>query len=161
MAGATNRVLKAHGFKAAEIRKIRKGYGVISSAREAALAARQVGVSVPERLQARIAAMTPANPTGKRIAANTLKDEAKRLIEQSFGEAAQRTAKAIKSQGELSESSREVKLARKLTDADARIMQVAQAGMAHFAKTGTISAEIQSRLTAKEWARAERLMMRL
>ena len=78
MAGATNRVLKAHGFKAHEVRKIRKGYGMISSAKDAALAARQVGVSVPEKLQARIAAMTPANPTGKRIAANTLKDEAKR-----------------------------------------------------------------------------------
>jgi len=161
MAGATNRVLKAHGFKAAEVRKIRKGYGVISSAREAALAARQVGVSVPEKLQARIAAMTPANPTGKRIAANSLKDEVRRLVEQSFGEAVQRTAKEIKSQGEIKETDSVAKLARKLTDADTRIMQVAQAGMAHFAKTGTISAEIQSRLTAKEWARAERLMMRL
>jgi hypothetical protein len=160
MAGATNRVLKAHGFKAAEIRKIRKGYGMISSAKDAALAARQVGVSVPEKLQARIAAMTPANPTGKRIAANSLKDEVRRLVEQSFGEAVQRTAKEIKSQGELSESSREVKLARKLTDKDARIMQVAQAAMAHFQRTGVADA-FANRLSNSEWARAERLMMRL
>ena len=161
MAGATNRVLKAHGFKAHEVRKIRKGYGMISSAKDAALAARQVGVSVPEKLQARIAAMTPANPTGKRIAANTLKDEAKRLIEQSFVAAAQRTAKEIKSQGEIKETDSVAKLARKLTDADTRILQVAQAGMAHFAKTGTIDRAIQSKLTPKEWDRAERLMARL
>ena len=132
-----------------------------ASAKNAAPAARQVGVSAPEKLQARIAARTPANPTGKRIAANSLKDEAKRLIEQSFGAAAQRTAKEIKSQGEIKETDSVAKLARKLTDADTRILQVAQAGMAHFAKTGTIDRAIQAKLTPKEWDRAERLMVRL
>lgn len=161
MAGANNRALKAHGFKAAEVRKIRAGYGVISSAKDAAVAARTVGVSVPAKLQARLAVATPVAALAKRVGANSLKDETKRLIEQSFGAAASRAAKDIRSQGELTEKSREVRLARKLSDNDARIMQVAQAGMAHFARTGQIDPGIQSRLTAREWARAERLMARL
>ena len=160
MAGATNRVLKTHGFKAHEVRKIRKGYGMISSAKDAALAARQVGVSVPEKLQARIAAMTPANPTGKRIAANTLKDEVRRLVEQSFGEAVQRTAKDIKSQGEIKETDSGAKLARKMSDNDTRILQVAQMALTHGQRTGDLD-KFANRLTEREWARAERLMARL
>lgn len=162
MAGANNRSLKAHGFKAREVKKIRAGYGVISSAKDAANAAQRVGIAVPAKLQARIASATPAT----RVASDTdrgkaLRGEVKRIAEQALGEATARASKAIRAQGELTEKSREVKLARKLTDNDARIMQVAQAGMTHFMRTGAIDPKIQASLTAKEWARAERLMARI
>lgn len=162
MAGANNRSLKAHGFKAREIKKIRAGYGIVSSAKDAAIAAQRVGVPVPARLHARLATSAPvAASGGSDRERHALRNEVKRIVERSFGEATTRTTNAIRSQGELTEKSREVKLARKLTDNDARIMQVAQAGMAHFMKTGAIDPKIQTSLTAREWARAERLMARL
>lgn len=157
MAGANNRALKAHGFKAREIKKIRAGYGVISSAKDAALAAQRVGVALPSKLQARIAAATPAAPRAADTDRKSAQREVRRIFEQSFGEAATKAAKTIRTQGDLTENSREVKLARKLSDNDVRIMQIAQAAMAHYQRTGIADA-FANRLTRPEWARAQRLM---
>lgn len=157
MAGANNRALKAHGFKVAEIRKIRKGYGVISSAKDAANAAQHVSLPVPAKLQARLASATPAAPRVADTDRKSAQREVRRIFEQSFGEAATKAAKAIRSQGDLTEGSREVKLARKLNDNDLRIMQIAQAAMAHYQRTGIADA-FANRLTKPEWARAQRLM---
>lgn len=157
MAGANNRSLKAHGFKVAEIRKIRKGYGVISSAKDAANAAQHVSLPVPAKLQARLASATPAAPRVADTDRKSAQREVRRIFEQSFGEAATKAAKAIRSQGDLTEGSREVKLARKLNDNDLRIMQIAQAAMAHYQRTGIADA-FANRLTKPEWARAQRLM---
>jgi hypothetical protein len=123
MAGANNRSLKAHGFKAREVKKIRAGYGVISSAKDAANAAQRVGIAVPAKLQARIASATPAT----RVASDTdrgkaLRGEVKRIAEQALGEATARASKAIRAQGELTEKSREVKFVCKFIDNDVWIM---------------------------------------
>jgi 3'-phosphoadenosine 5'-phosphosulfate (PAPS) 3'-phosphatase len=161
MAGANNKALKAHGFKAREIKKIRAGYGVISSAKDAVNAAQRVGIAVPAKLQARIASATPApRATSDTDRGKALRGEVKRIAEQAFGEAAARVSKAIRSQGELTEKSREAKLARKVSENDARIMHVAQAAMTHFMRTGEADA-FAHRLTKSEWDRAKRLMLRL
>ena len=152
MAGANNRALKAHGFKAREIQKIRKGYGVISSAKEAALAAKQVGVRVPPKLATRLDGTT--SKVG--AAAPGTKSAAAKPVEQGFGSAAKNVERQIRSQNaEIQKGDPAAKLARKLTDNDVRIMQVAQSEFQVFKRTGTYD---RSRLTKPEWKRAERLM---
>lgn len=151
MAGANNRALKVHGFKAREIQKLRKGYGIISSAKEAALAAKQVGVRVPEKLAARL------DGSASKIGAATpgAKSAAARIVEQRFGEAAKGVERQIRTQGDIQKTDKVAKLARKLTDNDVRIMQVAQAEFDTFRRTGAYD---RSRLRDPEWKRAERLM---
>lgn len=149
MAGANNRALKAHGFKAREIQKVRKGYGVISSAKEAALAAKQVGVRVPPKLADKIG----DGPT--RTAAPGTKSAAAKLVEQGFGSAAKNIERQIRSQGELTKKDPAARLARKLSDDDARLLTVAQGELQKFTRTGQWNREA---LKPAEWKRAERLM---
>lgn len=151
MAGANNRALKAHGFKAREIQKLRKGYGVISSAKEAALAAKQVGVRVPEKLAARL------DGSASKVGAATpgAKSAAARIVEQRFGEAAKGVERQIRSQGEIQKTDKVAKLARKLSDRDAEILTIAQGELQKFTRTGQHNREA---LKPNEWKRAERLM---
>lgn len=155
MAGANNRALKAHGFKAREIQKIRKGYGLISSAKEAALAAKQVGVRVPEKLAARIDGTT--SKVG--AAAPGTKSAAAKLVEQGFGSAAKNVERQIRSQSaEIQKGDPAAKLARKLSDRDAEILTIAQGELQKFTRTGQHN---RNALKPHEWKRAERLMTML
>jgi hypothetical protein len=151
MAGANNRALKAHGFKAREIQKIRKGYGIISSAKEAALAAKQVGVRIPPKLQAHLdGTKAPA------ASAPGTKSAAAKLVEQGLGSAVKGIEKKIRAQQgtEISKGEAAAKLARKLTDRDVQIITIGRREFESFVRTGKHD---RNALSPKEWSRYEKL----
>jgi hypothetical protein len=150
MAGANNAFLKAVGFRAREVTKIRAKYGNVSSAKDATVAAGMAGVGVPAKLAARVA---PAPSKLDRDTGTSLKNRVTDIVRQHIEAGVSTNLKMGQQLGK-----REGSLAKKLTDKQVQIMSVAQREMTSWQRTGKWD---RSALKPHEWKQAERLLERV